>query len=473
MKKLILLLSVSLLIAATFIFVSLAAAEEVKPFQGGFKGGKEDLISKNFARNVSNTKTSKKGIIEIDLQEDRKLKFENFTLVLELEGGEVELRISHQRNHLTKIIPLNQLEQNRYFSLQIGENQRVFRIKNSQEESRKPEKMNRYIVEFKSQPSLAKKSKLERKLGISRKEDKLYRLKKLEKTHSRNERETVGVNQKISKLESEITRSRKILQKKIKRHRKRIRALHERAKTDIEDRVKGDRLKFPKQEFSQLFNGIVVSTQEERVDDIKHLPYVKEVWKDQKVKTFLNTSVPLINADDLWSEGINGKGVNISILDTGVNYSHPDLGTCTQQEFLQGDCKKVIEGYDFVNDNPNPMDNNGHGTHVASTAAGNGTLDGVAPGANLMAYKVLDSSGSGYTSWIIDGIERAVNDSADVISMSLGGTGNPDDPLSKAVDTAVENGAVAVVAAGNSGPDYQTIGSPGTARKAITVGATY
>ncbi|MBW2966490.1 S8 family serine peptidase [Candidatus Woesearchaeota archaeon] len=141
---------------------------------------------------------------------------------------------------------------------------------------------------------------------------------------------------------------------------------------------------------------------------------------------------------------------------------------------------KVIGGHDFVNNDNNPMDDHGHGTHCAATAAGNGTLKGVAPDAKIYAYKVLDSRGSGYWDWVIAGIERAVDpnqdkdfsDHVNIISMSLGGSGNPDDPVSQAVDTAVENGIVAVIAAGNSGPRERSIGSPGTARKAITVGAS-
>src|SRR3989338_479040 len=140
---------------------------------------------------------------------------------------------------------------------------------------------------------------------------------------------------------------------------------------------------------------------------------------------------------------------------------------------------KVIAGYDFFNKDSDPMDDHGHGTHVAATAAGNGILKGVAPDAKIVAYKVLSNSGSGWWSEIIAAIDRSVdpnqdgnyNYHLDIISLSLGGSGNPDDPPSKAIDNAVNNGVVAVVAAGNSGPGSGTINSPGTARKAITVGA--
>jgi len=161
---------------------------------------------------------------------------------------------------------------------------------------------------------------------------------------------------------------------------------------------------------------------------------------------------------------------------------------------INSECK-VIGGFDFRNNDLDPMDDNGHGTHVAATAAGkagnysnltnedNSTpigLNGVAPGAKIVAYKVCSSGGSCFESHIIAAIEKSVDpnddgdfsDHLDIISLSLGGSGNPDDPQSQAIDNAVNNGVIAVISAGNSGPNLQTIGSPGTAREAITVGAT-
>ncbi|MBU1124385.1 S8 family serine peptidase [Patescibacteria group bacterium] len=219
-------------------------------------------------------------------------------------------------------------------------------------------------------------------------------------------------------------------------------------------------------------------------------------------------SVPLIGADDVWEldrngrpceptgpshimtgnlvseisreptteetprECLTGKGVTIGIIDTGVDYTHEDLGGCFGPE-----CK-VIDGFDFVNGDNDPMDDHGHGTHVAATAAGNGVLKGVAPDADVISYKVLDQYGGGWGYDIIAAIDRSVDpnqdgdlsDHLDIISLSLGGWGNPDDDMSLAIDNAVELGVIVVIAAGN---DYGegTIGSPGTARKAITVGA--
>ena len=164
----------------------------------------------------------------------------------------------------------------------------------------------------------------------------------------------------------------------------------------------------------------------------------------------------------------------MAIVDTGIDYTHPDLGGCL------GTSCRVIGGYDFVNNDADPMDGMGHGTHVAGIVGASGTSTGVAPDVSFLAYKVLSSSGSGSFSNVIAGIERATDpdgdpntdDSADIINMSLGGLGSPDDAVSQAVDAAVALGVTVVISAGNSGSSYQTIGSPGVARKAITVGAT-
>lgn len=253
--------------------------------------------------------------------------------------------------------------------------------------------------------------------------------------------------------------------------------------TQIQSSVK----KIPKRRYQNTFNGVYMDVTKEEAEKMKSLPFVKAVYPNAKVYAFLNESVPLIGADKVWQldadgndcsvsgkECLTGKGIKIAIIDSGVDYTHQDLGGC----FGQG-CK-VAGGYDSFNNDNDPMDDHGHGTHVAATAAGKGILKGVAPDATIYAYKVLNSGGSGTWASVIDGIERSIDpngdgdfsDRADVISMSLGGNGNPDDPVSASVDNAVEAGVVAVISAGNSGPSERTIGSPGTARKAITIGAT-
>lgn len=231
--------------------------------------------------------------------------------------------------------------------------------------------------------------------------------------------------------------------------------------------------------YKNVFNGLSLNISEEEASQLRDLPSVKNVYRNREVKAVLEESVNQIGANELWKLtdeneiAVTGVGVTIGIIDTGVDYTHEDLGGCLGEE-----CK-VIGGYDFINNDNDPMDDHGHGTHVAATAAGNGILKGVAPDAKIVAYKVLDAGGRGSWDGIIAAIERSVDpdqdgnfdDHLDIISLSLGSRGNPDDPVSLAIDNAVDAGVVAVVAAGNSGPSPETIGSPGTARKAITVGA--
>mgnify|MGYP001602361079 CR=1 FL=1 len=170
-----------------------------------------------------------------------------------------------------------------------------------------------------------------------------------------------------------------------------------------------------------VFNGVSLkNVNVENLKEIKKDSDVKAVYLDNVVTVNLMDSVQLIQADKVWSlldingANVTGEGITIAIIDTGVDYNHPDLGGC-----LGVGCK-VVGGYDFVNSDPNPIDDHGHGTHVAATAAGkkssvlssNDSLNGVAPGANILAYKVLDSGGSGSFSDVIAGIEQAVNDGA-------------------------------------------------------------
>jgi len=229
-----------------------------------------------------------------------------------------------------------------------------------------------------------------------------------------------------------------------------------------------------RREYGYIFNGLSASIEMQDMKRIEALPQVRAIYPDYQVRALLDDSVPLIGADQVWAMGVTGAGSEAAILDTGIDYTHPDLGGCF------GSGCKVVAGYDFVNGDSDPWDDHGHGTHCAGIVAANGAVKGVAPDASLHAYKVLDEYGSGWDSDIIAAIERAVDpdgdpvtdDAVDVISMSLGGGGDPDEPLALAVDAAVDEGVVVAVAAGNSGPGYQTVESPGVARKAFTVGAT-
>lgn len=190
---------------------------------------------------------------------------------------------------------------------------------------------------------------------------------------------------------------------------------------------------------------------------------LESVHLDYRVDVSLDTSVEAIAGEQARQQyDVNGSGVTVAVLDTGVNASHPDLDDA------------VVDQEDFTGDGTGDRD--GHGTHVAGTVAGDGSADGnftgVAPGADIMDVKVLGDDGGGSISQVIEGIEYADTNDADVISMSLGGPGDIDDPIVDAVNEAEANGSVVVAAAGNAGPDRRTIGSPALAPSSIAVGAT-
>ncbi|MEU4216902.1 S8 family serine peptidase [Actinoplanes sp. NPDC026623] len=191
---------------------------------------------------------------------------------------------------------------------------------------------------------------------------------------------------------------------------------------------------------------------------------VAKLWLDGRVTADLKESVPQIGAPEAWAAGYDGHGVKVAVLDTGVDATHPDLAG------------QIDNKVSFVPEE-DTSDVNGHGTHVASTIVGTGagsggSYKGVAPGADLIVGKVLSNGGYGQDSWVLDGMQWAATSGADVVSMSLGDSTPSDgtDPLAVAVDTlSAQYGTLFVIASGNYGP--QSIGSPGAAASALTVGA--
>lgn len=165
---------------------------------------------------------------------------------------------------------------------------------------------------------------------------------------------------------------------------------------------------------------------------------------------------------------LTGKGVTVGVIDTGIDYTHPDLKA------------NYKGGQDLVDGDKDPMETKGiagrstiHGTHVAGIIAANGKIKGVAPEANIIAYRALGPGGSGTTEQVIAAIEQAIKDKVDILNLSLGNSVNgPDLPISQALNKAVEAGITSVTSSGNSGPNRWTVGSPGTATKAISVGAS-
>ncbi len=283
------------------------------------------------------------------------------------------------------------------------------------------------------------------------------------------------ISRVIKKLERDGQKG-KVLQNNIQRLESRISDLHRRLRSDL-DVIAGKSKQKSKissgfspirYTFAHVYAGAALEVYRGLTAEIRNLPYVKEVHRDQKMNVVSDTVRNIIGVDKLLEQvSATGKEIDVAILDTGVDYLHPALGGGIGEDY------KVKGGYDVVHGDSNPMDDNGHGTQVAGIIAANGKHRGIAPEASLYAYKVLQNDGTGLASSVIKGLERAVNEKVDIINMSLGGPGDSEDPLSTSVNNAVQSGVLVVVAAGNKGSDYWTVLSPASADLALTVGATY
>ena len=221
-------------------------------------------------------------------------------------------------------------------------------------------------------------------------------------------------------------------------------------------------------QYDTIFNGLAVKGRAQELEKLARMdmvvnqyPVVNYKSLQQEMGTF---STQVIR--DQYHLSYTGKGVKVGVIDTGVDYSHPDL---------QKNYKGGFDTVDFDND---PMETKGegatmHGSHVAGVIAADGKMKGIAPDAELYAYRALGPGGIGSSVQVIAALEEAVKEGMDVINLSLGNDVNgPDWPTTHAVNRAVELGVTVIVAAGNSGPDAWTVGSPATSSKAITVGAS-
>jgi len=185
-----------------------------------------------------------------------------------------------------------------------------------------------------------------------------------------------------------------------------------------------------------------------------------QLQSTDNISILVNNSGPFIGTGISYQSGYDGSGIVISIIDTGIDLNHPDL---------EG---QIIGGYDFVDNDEIPEDSNGHGTQVAGIIASNGNLKGIAPNSKILMYKVSEDGESVPSHLIIKAIEKSIEDSADIINISLG-INQTNTKIDQAVNKAVKNNIFVVTAAGNFGPELGTIGSPGINPNAITVGATF
>src|SRR4051812_23607076 len=245
--------------------------------------------------------------------------------------------------------------------------------------------------------------------------------------------------------------------------------------------------------FDTLWNGVAITAPRTSAAAIGSLPGVKAVYPDMKIaldpqagvaEPDMTWAVTMTGADIARTDlGLTGNGVKVAVIDTGIDYGHPDLGGCF------GASCRVVKGYDLVGDNYNadtgtapvpdndPMDCAGHGTHVSGIigASGNpatGGIRGVAPGVSFYAYRVFGCVGSTDSSIMIDAMERALNDGAQVVNMSIGAAFQtwPQYPTAAASDRLVKKGVVVVTSYGNSGANgLYSGGAPGVGAKVIGV----
>ncbi|MBI5046845.1 S8 family serine peptidase, partial [Candidatus Micrarchaeota archaeon] len=258
--------------------------------------------------------------------------------------------------------------------------------------------------------------------------------------------------------------------------------------SDMKKELKKGTAEFSKEEFESVsatvgskkdwFSGNVSPViLEKLVED----PRIKKISFDYVMDATLSDSIPLIRANSVWNQSVNnislnGSGQTVCVIDTGINYSHPDFTGA------------YLGGYDFVNNDGDPMDDHGHGSHVSGIIASrNETYRGVAPGAKIIAIKALNSGGSGSTSNIIKGIEWCTGNASlyniSVISMSLGFSGTPhnipcdSDAFASSIQSAIAANITVVIASGNDGfgssaSTYPGISTPACVPGVISVGST-
>ncbi|GAA2159360.1 S8 family serine peptidase [Pedococcus bigeumensis] len=272
-----------------------------------------------------------------------------------------------------------------------------------------------------------------------------------------------------------------------------------------------------------LYSGVAVRTDASKLQALAALPGVKAVHRITPKLPSNSSSVPLIGAPAVWkAKAETGQGVRVGVIDTGIDYTHADFGgpgTTAAYDTAKASntftpTAKVVGGYDFAGDaynpgegvttpvpDPNPLDCEGHGSHVAGTTAGLGVTKagatytggydvdidpatlaigpGVAPGAELYALKVFGCDGD--TSVVGQALDWAadpngdgnLSDRLDVVNMSLGSSyGSPDDPDSVASNNLAALGTVVVASMGNSGDVYEVGGAPGNATRVLAVAAS-
>ncbi|WP_342539168.1 S8 family serine peptidase [Sporosarcina sp. FSL K6-1540] len=258
--------------------------------------------------------------------------------------------------------------------------------------------------------------------------------------------------------------------------------------------------------YDTVLNGFSATVQAGDLEKLLAIKGVTLIEPDTEVHAFeapvssgtvdanMNTSISFLGIERLWAEGIEGQGIKVAVLDTGIDKDHPDFAGIYKggKNFIPNSATYTRTRADNDASETSPVERpagtpefsatgsafyTSHGTHVAGTIAAIGAnpygVKGIAPKVDLYAYRVLGAYGSGSTSGIIAAIEESVKQKMDVINLSLGGGANSEtDGGSFAINNAMMAGTISVIATGNSGPKRGTMGTPSTARLGIAVGNT-
>jgi len=251
---------------------------------------------------------------------------------------------------------------------------------------------------------------------------------------------------------------------------------------------------YDSEQFSTI-PAIAATVDQQDIDRLLLRDDVISIEPDREVHTFLDSSVPLIRAHlvqnmSIGGISVNGTGETVCVIDTGITYTHPDFGSCgLTNNINDGSCPAVIGGVDLVNGDNNPLDDNGHGTHVAGIVASrDGVYRGVAPGAKLVAVKALNAGGGGSLLTVIQGIDWCVANASkfniSVITLSLGTSDyhsisdcdQESSAAASAINAARAAGILVTIASGNDGAGQaglaQGLSNPSCIRNATSVGAT-
>jgi subtilisin family serine protease len=254
-----------------------------------------------------------------------------------------------------------------------------------------------------------------------------------------------------------------------------------------------------------IINGFLAEVPLNKVVELSKMPTIESIWSDHKIDSYLSENnkqfiqgflnaasspgdfinfTEMIGATDVWAKGYNGSGVVIAIMDAGVDITGQIGGDLDDfdEDFNTTD-SKFVGAVSLVPEEPlYYTDFMGRGTYHAGLACGTGYLSnssdptnrtyiGVAPGASYLNVKIYDSVGITYWSFMISGVEWAIQHSADILLFCTAILGLYLDPISMAITNAVEKGLVVVVPTGDEGPSYMSVTTPGSALGAISVGA--